>query len=125
MIHVTRKRFDELVEEALELLPAQFREKLGNITVEVMTTPSAKMMRGLGGGNRLNLLGLYDGVPLTEKSVEFIVEWPERIYLFQYNIERACRTEDELVEQIRITVLHEIAHHFGFSDDELDEMGYD
>jgi predicted Zn-dependent protease with MMP-like domain len=70
------------------------------------------------------LLGLYRGVPLPERSVNQVVEMPARIILFKANIERACRGRSEMIEQIRITLLHEIGHHFGFDEEDLEELGY-
>ena len=70
------------------------------------------------------LLGYYQGVPLTQKSVSAPFEYPERILIFQANIEACCRTRKEIVQQVRKTVLHEIGHHFGMDEDDLEELGY-
>ena len=79
----------------------------------------------MGLSEKSDLLGLYCGQPLTDRSVSQPVRWPDRILLYQRNVERICRTRAEVVEQVRITVLHELGHHFGLEEDDLEELGYD
>ena len=107
-----RRRFEQLVEEALAQLPAGFRAKLENIVVLVEDAPG----RELGRGKRL--LGVFQGVPRTKKSV-FQPTPPDRIVLYQKNIEAICTTDEEIREQVRLTVLHEFGHYFGLSEEEL------
>lgn len=109
-----RQRFEQLVEEALAQLPASFRAKLENIVVLVEDAPRGKPGRG---GSRF-LLGRFQGVPRTKKSV-FQTTPPDRIILYQKNIEAICRTAEEIREQVRLTVLHELGHYFGLSEEEL------
>ena len=114
MVRVSPERFEELVAEALDGLPDWVQERLDNVEVLVEEHPPP--------GQR-NLLGLYEGVPLTQRtSSGYFGVLPDRITLFQSNIERVSRDEDDLREQVRHTVEHEVAHFFGISDDRLREI---
>ena len=105
-------KFEELVAQALEDLPEAFREKLTNVAIIVEEFPPEEpKRRGL-------LLGLFHGVPRTEKSV-FFSSPPDRIFLYQRNIEAVCASEAEVRRQIRATLLHEVGHYFGLNEDEL------
>jgi predicted Zn-dependent protease with MMP-like domain len=121
---VSKSQFCELVEQALARLPQQFVEFLEEVPVEVRdrSTPKQRKSAGLKADNLL--LGLYHGRPLTERSVEHSGTMPDVIYIFQEDVELASDDEEDLVEQVRITVLHEIGHLFGLDEDELDELGY-
>ncbi|MGD0126022.1 MAG: metallopeptidase family protein [Terriglobia bacterium] len=107
-----RTRFEELVEQALDDLPEAFREKLTNVAIMVEDLPPEEPRRGG------LLLGLFHGIPRTEKSI-FFSSPPDRIFLYQRNIEAVCRSEAEVRRQIRATLLHEVGHYFGLSEDEL------
>jgi len=110
-----RSQFEALVAQALNSLPRTFREKLTNVAIIVEDLPPDGMEReGL-------LLGLFHGVPRTEKSV-FVSHPPDRIFLYQRNIEAVCTSEAEVRRQIRATLLHEVGHYFGLSEDELREL---
>ena len=122
--HVSKSRFGELVEEALSRLPARFAEFLEEVPVEIRSRSTPAMRRQAGMGPDGLLLGLYHGRPLTERSVEDSGRLPDVIYVFQEDVEQACDSEEELIGQVRITVLHEIGHHFGLSEQDLDELGY-
>lgn len=117
------QEFDRVIAEAIEGLPEEFRESLEQVMIDVMDVPDREMARQAG-ADRYGLLGLYRGVPLTERSVEQVVQMPARIILFKKNIERMCSTPEDAIEQLRVTLLHEIGHHFGYDEDELDELGY-
>jgi predicted Zn-dependent protease with MMP-like domain len=119
---VERQRFEELVSEALERLPPRFAERLSNIDVEVRDWPSPQELRSARVPSGSLLLGLYRGVPQTRRSQGYNLALPDRISIYQGPIERVCRSDDEVRERVRRTVLHEIAHHFGWSDAELAEM---
>lgn len=107
-----RIRFEALVEEALVDLPEAFRERLANVAIIVEDLPPAvRETRGL-------LLGLFQGVPCTEKSV-FYSTPPDHIYLYQRNIEAISKNEEDVVRQIRATLLHEVGHYFGLNEEEL------
>ena len=107
-----RERFESLVEQALENLPPRFRERLTNVAVivEDLPPPGVKT-HGL-------LLGLFHGIPRTEKSV-FYSAPPDHIFLYQRNIEAVARTEAEIRRQICETLLHEVGHYFGLTEEEL------
>jgi predicted Zn-dependent protease with MMP-like domain len=122
--HVSKAEFAEIVEAALEELPEPFAAHLEQMVVEIRDLPSASQNRKVGISKDNLLLGLYEGVPMTLKSVEHSGTLPARIYIFQRNLERVCDSQPELSEQIRKTVLHEIGHYFGMSEEDLDERGY-
>ncbi|MBI1940668.1 MAG: metallopeptidase family protein [Acidobacteria bacterium] len=107
-----RKRFDRLVEQALGRLPEAFRKKLTNVAIIVEDRPPREL------GRDDLLMGLFHGVPLTEKSA-FYATPPDRVYLYQKNIEAVCSSDEEIRREIRDTLLHELGHYFGLSEDEL------
>lgn len=107
-----RKRFDRLVEQALERLPEVFRKKLTNVAIIVEDRPPREL------GREDLLMGLFHGVPLTEKST-FYSTPPDRVYLYQKNIEAVCSSDEEIRREIRDTLLHELGHYFGLSEDDL------
>ena len=111
---VPAERFEQLVADALDSLP----ENLGRVMDNVWVTVED---RDRGGRP---LLGLYEGVPLTGREAYGGMAMPDRITIFRLPICRSCRTEDEVVEMVRETVIHEVAHHFGISDERLDELGW-
>ena len=119
---VSKDQFASLVEEALQELPEQFAEFLEEVPVEILDRPTAKLV-----GDDKNfdeVLGVYCGPPLTLRSFEDSGRLPSRIYIFQQPIEAASSSKADLIRQVRITVLHEIGHHFGMDEDDLDELGY-
>jgi predicted Zn-dependent protease with MMP-like domain len=122
-MHLSNEEFDEVIEKAIEELPEQFRDHLAEVMIDVMDLPTREMLQEVE-ADRHGLLGLYRGVPLPDRSVSQVMEMPARIILFKKNIERVCQDRDEMVEQIRVTLLHEIGHHFGFDEEDLDELGY-
>ena len=122
MVRVSGERFDELVREAVESLPREFLDRLDNVDVTVEDEPSRQTLRDNGIGPGSTLFGLYQGVPLTHRH-SYGGALPDKITIYQGPLQRACRTEEELVQEVRDTVAHEIAHHFGIDDDRLDELG--
>ena len=119
-----RAAFRRLVSDALEDLPVEFLERLENVEVLVESSPTPDQEEAAPGESEEELLlGLYEGTPLTERSSGF-AGLPDRITLFQDNIEAVCATEEEIRCEVRKTVLHEIAHHFGMDDDRLHELDY-
>jgi predicted Zn-dependent protease with MMP-like domain len=122
-MRLSNEEFDAVIQDAIEALPEQFLEHLDEVLIDVMDVPEHEMLHEMRAGKH-DLLGLYRGVPLPDRSVERAIELPARIILFKKNIERVCRGRDEMIEQIRITLLHEIGHHFGFDEEDLDELGY-
>ncbi len=122
-MHLSDRNFDEVIEVAIDELPEQFLEHLDEVLIDVMDLPDKQMQQEVE-STKHGLLGLYRGIPLPDRSVNQIVEMPARIILFKKNIERICQDRDEMIEQIRITLLHEIGHHFGFDEEDLEELGY-
>ncbi|MDQ4149851.1 MAG: metallopeptidase family protein [Actinomycetota bacterium] len=114
---ISSREFDRLVDDALEQLPPELAERVSNVQITVDDSD------GEAGGEQL--LGLYEGIPLTVRDLSYSGVLPDRITLYKRNIERAASTKAELAEVIRRTVLHEIAHHFGIDDDRLEELGWD
>lgn len=119
---VSKDLFGRIIEEALAELPLVFRQAMETVRVEVRDRPGRRILSRLKTPGRL--LGLYEGRPRTRRSVEDSAVLPDVIYLFQGEIEDICSSEEELREQIRITVLHELGHHFGLGEENLDELGY-
>jgi len=110
-----RERFEKLVEQALESLPEVFQGKLTNVAIIVEDRPPRESESGS------LLLGLFHGVPRTEKSV-FQSTPPDRIFLYQKNIETVCSSDEEIRQQVRSTLLHELGHYIGLSENELREL---
>lgn len=113
------EEFEELVERALKRMPPEFLELLDNVAILVEDWPDYSTPLA----ERRTLYGLYEGVPLTERGTRYSGALPDRITIFQGPLERDFPSE-MLEEQVRVTVIHEIAHHFGFDDDQLDELGW-
>ena len=121
---VSKARFGELVQEALAAVPEPFARFLEEVSVEVRDRPSPAQIRSLRIGRDGLLLGLYQGRPLTERSVDDSGRMPDVIHIFQESIEAVSHNEHGLIDQVRKTVLHEIGHHFGMSEQDLEELGY-
>ena len=117
-----RDRFEALVRQAVDELPSAFTDRLENLVITVEGWPSDEQLDAAGLDDEETLLGLYEGIPLTDREGYNLV-LPDKITIFQGPIEMACETEDEVVEQVRETVVHEVAHYFGISDEELDDWG--
>lgn len=120
---IPRARFERLVLRALAGLPPRFRERLDNVDVIVERKPSAVHLQQAGLAPGETLLGLYVGTPLPERTGGYHMTLPDRIVIFQEPIEAVSRNTHELVAQVRQTVIHELAHHFGIDDDRLEELG--
>jgi predicted Zn-dependent protease with MMP-like domain len=117
-----RNRFGELVAEAVEGLPEEFQERLENVDVVVEDLPTRAQLRYAGVGKDETLLGLYEGIPLTDRNSNYGMVAPDKITIFQRPIEAECGSDEiEIKEEIQSVVRHEIAHHFGISDAWLDE----
>lgn len=125
MIAITRERFEELVDEALESIPTGFWAVIENLVVVVEDRPSRHQLDRVGIPASHTLLGLYEGVPLTERNHTYGLVAPDKITIFRIPILQMCPPGDEAAvrEQVRRTVLHEVAHHFGISDERLLAMG--
>jgi predicted Zn-dependent protease with MMP-like domain len=120
--YMDRNRFEELVARAVEELPEEFQEKLENIDIVVEDWPSHSQLRFAGKGN--TLLGLYEGVPLTQRHSNYGMVTPDKITIFQKTIEAKCSEyyESDIKAEIQSVVRHEIAHHFGIGDARLQEI---
>jgi predicted Zn-dependent protease with MMP-like domain len=119
-----RDQFESLVNEAVKELPQEFRDRLGNVAIVIEDYPSEELLERMEIPEDETLFGLYEGVPLTERGHFNEPLYPDRILIFQGPIEDECETPEQIREEVRITLLHEIAHFFGFDDDELEERGY-
>jgi len=115
--------FEQLVAEALDSLPDAFRERLDNVEIVVEDWPDRGTLRLAGIQNPMQLLGFYHGVPLTERSHGYTLVLPDKISIYQQPIEHICRTPEAIRAQVRRTVMHELAHHFGIDDSRLREIG--
>ncbi|MGE5237460.1 MAG: metallopeptidase family protein [Chloroflexota bacterium] len=119
---ITRERFEKLAEEAVTTLPEEFKEYFTNITVVVEDYPSREDARSTG-ARRDELLGLFRGVAYTERGglLDIPPPLPDVITLFKHNLEQICESEEDLVEEIQKTVMHEVGHYFGLSEEDLEE----
>ena len=115
VVEVSRERFEELVGEALDTVPAGLAALIDNCVVLVEEEPP---------DGDPDLLGLYDGTPLTERDSTYTMVVPDRITLFRGPLLAMCEDEGEVVREVGITVVHEIAHHFGIDDERLHELGW-
>jgi predicted Zn-dependent protease with MMP-like domain len=122
---ISNERFEELVDEALASIPDDFWQVVENLAVTVAEWPSRAQLLSTNTRAGHTLLGLYEGIPLTERSQHYGLVPPDKITIFRGPILRMCAPDDEAAvrEQVRRTVLHEVAHHFGISDERLREIG--
>lgn len=120
-----RQRFRALVADAIDELPERFARRLSNVEVLVDDEPSAELLEDLGLRDRHDtLFGLYEGIPLGERPGDDMFTLPDRITLYYRPLVRACRNPVALRREIRKTLVHEIAHFFGFDDEEIEREGY-
>lgn len=113
VVDVERERFEAMVGEALDGIPEELAALMSNVAVTVEHNEGPK-----------NLLGLYRGVPLTRRTTSYAGVLPDRITIYRHAICALCRSEDEVVEQVRRTVVHEVGHHFGIDDARLRQLGW-
>ena len=126
MLPVGPKRFEELVQEAIDGLPAFFQERLENVGVVIEEEPEPELLEEMGmDPERDTLYGLYEGIPLTERELDAVWQLPDKVTIFRRPLLEDCRTEGELVEEVQVTVVHEIAHFFGIDEETLHEYGWD
>jgi predicted Zn-dependent protease with MMP-like domain len=114
VIEMPRRRFEELVADALDAVPEALTGLMDNVVVLVEE----------GAPDDPDLLGLYEGVALTERGFDYAGFLPDRIIVYRRPILAICRTEEDVVNEVAITVVHEIAHHFGIDDERLHELGW-
>jgi predicted Zn-dependent protease with MMP-like domain len=115
VIVMSRERFEELVSDALDRVPPDLAALIDNCVVLVEDEPPA---------DDPHLLGVYDGTPLTERGPGYTFLLPDRITIFRNPTLQMCESEEEVVDEVNITVVHEIAHHFGIDDETLHALGY-
>jgi predicted Zn-dependent protease with MMP-like domain len=115
VLELATEEFESLVADALDTIPPDLRAAMRNVAIfiEDESPPNGPV-----------LLGLYEGIPLTDRGDWYSGVQPDRITIYRLPILRICQTSDEVVTEVRTTVVHEIAHHFGISDARLDELGY-
>ena len=113
MIEVSPARFEGMVEAALDGLPERLGRLMSNVAVMVQHEPGPP-----------GLLGLYEGIPLTSRTTGYAGVLPDRITIYRLAICAVCQTEDDVIDQVRRTVVHEVGHHFGISDARLTELGW-
>jgi len=121
-VMLPRERFDALVDQAVNGLPDWVALHMQNVYITTALWPTVEQQRTAALGEGQVLLGLYEGIPLTRRGGGYHLRAPDRITLFQRPLELVAADEADLVELIRRTVIHEIAHHFGFSEGELQAL---
>ena len=119
-----RRKFENLVDMAVKELPGEFRRRLENVAVIVEDRPSEEVLDEMEIPSGDTLFGLYEGTPITERGFFEAPLHPDRIWIFQEPIEEACETDDEIKQEIKTTIVHEVAHFFGLDDEYLEELGY-
>jgi len=124
MFRVSEEEFHKMMETALEVIPAAFKEKIENLAFISEPYPSENDLERLGMTGKYSLLGLYSGVPYTHRSTWYSNVTPDRIILFQRNIESFCSNREELIDKIKEVIIHEVAHYFGMDEDEVRNAGY-
>jgi predicted Zn-dependent protease with MMP-like domain len=125
MARLSRAEFERLVAQAIRDLPPPFLERLENVEVVVEAAPTLEELESAGVEPDGTLLGLYQGIPQSERGSWYGNVLPDRIVIYQHPIEAGARTRREIREEIRLTLMHEIGHHFGLDEDELADAGYE
>ncbi len=120
------EKFQELAEVALEQLPDKFKSLISNTVIVIEDYPDAEIVQKMNLRSRHQLLGLYQGVPMTRRNTSYgmYAVAPDKISLYQKNIEAQCRSEAEIGEKVLEVLVHEIGHHFGMSEKDLREAGF-
>ena len=119
-----RRAFEELISDAIRELPEEFRKRLNNVAIIVEDYPSEELIERMSLDPGDTLFGLYEGVPLTERGFFAEPLYPDRILIFQRAIEDECDSPEEVKDELKTTLVHEVAHFFGMDDDYLEEIGY-
>lgn len=124
-MRLSRRKFEVLVLKALESIPDLIRERMQNVDLVIEDWPTDEQLVALGMEPDELLFGLYEGTPLIERGITVDPLLPDKITIFQGPLEDACETDREIEEEIRKTVVHEVAHHFGIDEERLEELGYE
>ena len=119
---MTRQKFEHLVAEAITLIPTRFRREMQNIAVVVEDEPSAELLEEMEIEPPDSLYGLYQGTPLPERTWGYGNTLPDRVTIFQQPIEEDCENEDDVRDVIGETLIHEVGHYFGLSEEEIEEI---
>ena len=119
---MTRARFEQLVAEAVTLIPARFRREMQNLALVVEDEPAPELLEEMEIEPPDSLYGLYQGTPLTERTHDMAAPLPDVITIFQRPIEEDCEDEDDIREVIGETLIHEVGHYFGLSEEEIEEI---
>jgi len=123
MVRISQVEFEWLVVKTLDELPSFIQQRMENVDVVVADWPSGIDLEHNGLSGPGKLLGLYQGVPITDRS-HYDMVLPDKITIFRRPIEAACDTKAALVREVRTTLIHELAHHFGITEAELDQTDY-
>ncbi len=113
-VRLTPQRFDELVGDALDLIPPDLASAIDNVVILVADRNA----------DEPDLLGLYEGIALTERDSWYAGSLPDTITIYRQAVQDVCASEAEVVDEVAVTVIHEVAHHFGIDDDRLHELGW-
>lgn len=124
-MRLSRKRFEALVLQALETIPEAIRARMDNVDIVIEDRPADDRYAALDLEAGELLFGLYEGTPLIDRGITADPLLPDKITIFQEPLEDACLTDAEIAEEIRKTVVHEVAHHFGLDESALADLGYD
>jgi len=122
-MRISAREFEKLVEDGLKLIPAEIRAFMSNVQILIEEDPSDELLDSLGVPEDETLYGLYDGVPLTERTTDYCA-FPDRVTIYRGPLLDDFTDPDELRREIARTVIHEVAHHFGIKDDRLAELGW-
>jgi predicted Zn-dependent protease with MMP-like domain len=122
MREMTRDRFTKLVEEAVQSIPRRFRDAMRNVAVVIEDQPPADLLADVDMEPGDTLFGLYHGTPLTQRDSSYGNTLPDRISIYQFPIEEACESEEEIRECVAETVIHEFGHYFGLSEEEIEAI---
>ncbi len=122
-MRLTESEFEELVVEVLDSLPENLLNVIDNMDVVIEPRPTREQLKRMG-IRRGTLFGLYEGIPLTMRDSGYSIVAPDKITIFQRTIEAVCSTPEEVEDQVRTTVIHEVAHHFGIGEETLEELGW-
>jgi predicted Zn-dependent protease with MMP-like domain len=122
---MTRRAFEKLVTEAVNALPEEFLSRLDNVEIIVEDFPSMEIQKAEGLESPFDLLGYYEGVPLTERDSQGAAWLPDRITVYQEPLEALCSSRRELFDEIQHTIVHEVAHYFGIEEDRIAELGWE
>jgi predicted Zn-dependent protease with MMP-like domain len=121
-LEIENQKFESYVDEAMEQLPLALAAEIRNLAIRIQDEPTRAQLRRWDIPSDVELLGFYEGVPLTERTTDYSMILPDVIYIFLKPIAESCTSDEEVRAEVRRTVRHEIAHHFGIEDERLEEL---